>query len=127
MIHGTPMVLTEALFLIFRLFFFPLVTFQSVCLRQNLMHQFHGHTDVLNAPFYLHLLATFYCVYLWPSMIRKRVSIHIRNIFVFESQLPFLDKILDPSFQSRAIFCRVPSIAKMIVAMDILIIPSRVW
>ena len=60
-------------------------------------------------------------------MIRKRVFVHIWNVFVFEGQLPFLNKLLDPSFQRRAVFCKVPPIARMIIEMDILIIPSRVW
>ena len=127
MIHGAPMVLTEALFLIFRLFFFPLVTFQSACLNQNFMHQLHGHTDILNAPLYLYFFTIFYCIYPWPAMIRERVSIHIWDIFIFESQLPFLDEVLDPSLQCCVVFCRVPSISRMIVVMDVLVIPSRIW
>ena len=91
------------------------------------MDQPHGHIDVLDAPLDLYFLTSFYCIYPRPSVIWKRVSVHIRNIFVLESQLSFIDKVLDPSFQRRAIFCRVPPIARMIVATDILIVPPRVW
>ena len=81
----------------------------------------------LNAPLYLHFLTTFYYIYPWLAMIRKRVSIHIQDIFIFESQLPFLDEVLDLSLQHRAIFHRVSPIARMIITVDILVIPSGVW
>ena len=58
------MILTVAFLLIHFLIFFSLSTFQASCLNQGLIHQSHGHANVLDIPFHLQIFTIFHCIHL---------------------------------------------------------------